>query len=106
MNSNTYVVTHHYQKIFKLTIHSNGSSSSTKVIKFPHINNNSILTHNDSQFKVSKSISTLTLIKINTMHELTIRFTHFFQSTFISFHSRSKSFFKDCSGVEFIAKII
>lgn len=43
--------------IFKLMIlASNASSRLTKVIKCPHIKNYPIITHNDTQFKVSKSI--------------------------------------------------
>ena len=66
-------------KIFKITIlSSNASSNSTKVIKCPHIKNDSILTHIDTQFKVPKSISTLILTNMNTMHELTHGLAHSF----------------------------
>ena len=82
-------------KIFKLTtLSSNTCLISTTVIKYPHIKNDSIFTHNDSQFKVLESISTLILTKINIMHILTRRFVLIFQSTFISAHSETKRSFQ------------
>ena len=80
--------------IFKLTILDTDTSlSSTKVIKWSHIKNDSIFTHNDSRFKVSKSISTHTLKKMNTAHDLTYRFARIFRLTFVTAHSRSKRSF-------------
>ena len=80
--------------IFKLTILDTDTSlSSTKVIKWSHIKNDSIFTHNGMQYKTSKSISMITVIKMNTIHELTHRFARIFKSTIISVHSRSKSSF-------------
>ncbi|KAG5589975.1 hypothetical protein H5410_040489 [Solanum commersonii] len=59
-------------KILKFTIlASNASSSSTMVLKCPHTKNDSIFTHNGSQFKVLESNATLTLTKMNTMHDFT-----------------------------------
>ncbi|KAG5585684.1 hypothetical protein H5410_046118, partial [Solanum commersonii] len=46
-----------FSKNLKLTIlASNASSSSTKVLKFPHTKNDSIFTHIGSQFKAPKSM--------------------------------------------------
>ncbi|KAG5609696.1 hypothetical protein H5410_020977 [Solanum commersonii] len=41
-------------------------------------------------FKALESRSTLTLTKINTIHDFTYKFALIFQSTFASAHSRSK----------------
>jgi len=71
-------------KILKFTIlTSNASSSSTKVIKFPHTKNDSIFTHMIQQFKVLESNGTLTLTKMNTMHEFTHRLALIFQPTIV-----------------------
>ena len=82
-------------KILKFTIlASNASSSSTKVLKCPHTKNNSIFTYNGSQYKDPESNETLTLTKMNTMHDFTHRFSCIFQSTLTSAHSRSKRSFQ------------
>ncbi|KAG5589908.1 hypothetical protein H5410_040422 [Solanum commersonii] len=68
-------------KNLKLTIlASNTSSSSTKAFKCPHKKNDSIFPHNGSQFKVSESTATLTLIKMYTMHDFTHRGSNFSQN--------------------------
>ncbi|KAG5615141.1 hypothetical protein H5410_014965 [Solanum commersonii] len=78
-----------FSKNLKLTIlASNSSSSSTKVLKCPHTKNDSIFTHNGSQFEASESNTTLTLTKINTMYDFTHRFARIFQSTLASAHSK------------------
>ncbi|KAG5577369.1 hypothetical protein H5410_057503 [Solanum commersonii] len=83
-------------KNLKLTmLASNASSSSTKVIKCHHTKNDSIFTHNGSQIKAPESKSTLTLKKMNTMHDFTQKSALIFQSTFLSAHSRSNRSFQD-----------
>ncbi|KAG5569048.1 hypothetical protein H5410_058814, partial [Solanum commersonii] len=78
-------------KILKFTIlASNASSRSTMVLKCPHTKNDSIFTHNDSQFKALESNATLTLTNMNTIHDFTLRYAIIFQSTIVSAHSRSK----------------
>ncbi|KAG5575810.1 hypothetical protein H5410_055944 [Solanum commersonii] len=71
---------------------SNASSSSTKVFKCPHTKNDSIFTQS-SPFKSSKSEAMLTLTKKSIMHNFTHRFSHIFQSTLASAHSRLKRYF-------------
>ena len=64
------------------------SSSSTKVLKCPYTKmipySHTIL----QQFIVPKSHTTLTLTKMNTMHDFTHRFALIFQPTIVSAHSR------------------
>ncbi|KAG5570805.1 hypothetical protein H5410_060571 [Solanum commersonii] len=83
-----------YAKNLILTIFAlNASSNSTKVFKCPHTRNDSIFTHNGLQFKALKSNATLTLTKMNIMHDFTNRFAHIFQSTLASANSRSQKSF-------------
>ena len=75
----------------KLTIlASNASSSSTKVLKCPHTKMIPYSHTMVQQFIAPESQSTLTLKKINAMHDFTHRFARIFQLTFVLTFSRSQ----------------
>uniref|UniRef100_M1DRH4 Uncharacterized protein n=1 Tax=Solanum tuberosum TaxID=4113 RepID=M1DRH4_SOLTU len=86
-------------KIIKFTIlDSNASSSSTKVLKFPHTKNDSIFTHNGSTI-YSSGITINTHTHTHThkdehMDDFTHRFSLIFQPTLVSAHSRSQRSFQ------------
>uniref|UniRef100_M1DG64 Uncharacterized protein n=1 Tax=Solanum tuberosum TaxID=4113 RepID=M1DG64_SOLTU len=88
-------------KMLKFTILAlNASSSSTKVLKFPHNKDDSIFTHNSSTIYSSRITSDSHTHKDEHMHDFTHRFALIFQSTLDSAHSRSKRSFKACNGDE------
>ena len=93
VHSKTQVVAHHYH-IFSVSQYFLQIKVRAQTIIYPHIKNDSIFTHNGIQFKFPESILTLTLTRMNTMHELTHRFAHIYQSSFVLAHSRSKTSFQ------------
>ncbi|KAG5599581.1 hypothetical protein H5410_030951, partial [Solanum commersonii] len=56
--------------------------------------------HKSSQFKASESNGTITLTKMNLMHDFTHKFAHIFHSTLASAHSRSQRSFKAGNGAK------
>ncbi|KAG5606055.1 hypothetical protein H5410_027547 [Solanum commersonii] len=81
-------------KMLKFTIlASNASSSSTKVLKYRHIKDDSLFTQSSStiySFGIAYDSQTH---KDELMHDFTLRFSLIFQSTFVSAHSRSQRSF-------------
>ncbi|KAG5599997.1 hypothetical protein H5410_031367 [Solanum commersonii] len=62
----------------------------SKILKFTIFASNV----SSSSTKAPESNATLTLTKMNTMHNFTHRFALIFQPTFVSAHSRSKRSFQ------------
>ncbi|KAG5594461.1 hypothetical protein H5410_035693 [Solanum commersonii] len=78
-------------KMFRFTIlASNASSVSTKVLKCPHNNDDSIFTHNFSTIYSSRIIYDSHTHKNEHMHDFIHMFSLIFQLIFVPTHSRSK----------------
>ncbi|KAG5600607.1 hypothetical protein H5410_031977 [Solanum commersonii] len=87
------VVPHHYQRIssshyfLQMQLQAQLKCSNALTQRM-------IPSYNGSQFKALKSNATLSLAKMNTMHDFTHRFVRIFQSTHASAHSRSQRSFQ------------
>ena len=101
VHSKFQVVTHHYQRIssswyllqMQVQTQQRYSNALTqRMIPYSHTM--------VQQLIAPESQSTLTLRKINTMHDFTHRFALIFQPTIISAHSRSKRSFQAYNGAE------
>ncbi|KAG5586284.1 hypothetical protein H5410_046718 [Solanum commersonii] len=89
-------------KILKFTIlASNASSSSTKVLKYPHNKDALIFTHNSSTIYSSGIKYNSHTHKDEHMHDFTHRFALIFQSTLVSAHSRSERSFQGLGSIFF-----
>ncbi|KAG5590368.1 hypothetical protein H5410_040882, partial [Solanum commersonii] len=88
-------------KILKFTIlASNESSSSTKVLKCPHIKNDSIFTHYSQQFRDPESYPTLTLTKMKTCMTSPIGLPLFSNKHLFQLTQDQKGLFKVCNGAD------
>ncbi|KAG5615190.1 hypothetical protein H5410_015014 [Solanum commersonii] len=101
VHSKTQVVTHHYQRfsssqyLLQMQVQAQQRYSNVlteRMIPYSHTMVQSLI--------APESQSTLTLTKMNTMHDSTHRFTRIFQSTLFELTQDQKRLFKSCNRAE------